>query len=380
MITRCYADNYCCLSAFNLELDNMSVLMGPNGAGKTTVFRLLEKLRDFILGLDTSVKLFPTSSLTRWEARDIQTFELDIRLPQGLYSYCLRISHAREQANNKVVEESLKFDGKPLFSMDSEFIHLFNDNHDPGPLLQTDWHVSGISRIQARQDNKKLIAFRQAMERTIIVAPVPDNISAISNSKSPVLFPKMDCSNFADWLHNIITAEPTISREAEAQLSAGAMPGLFAFSEVPLGDAKLLKCVFKIGGAKHEFRLDELSSGQIALTVLETVVAMVNEKQGVLLVDEPGNFMALSEIQNLLTRMLDGVTEDRYQVVMTAHHPMAVNYLAASHGIWVERDAGGPTRSFKVQVKDEVKNGEAGISIADLIQRGWLSGLGLSSK
>jgi ABC-type cobalamin/Fe3+-siderophores transport system ATPase subunit len=140
-----------------------------------------------------------------------------------------------------------------------------------------------------------------------------------------------------------------------------------------------VKCIFKIGDTKTEFRLDELSSGQIAMTVLETSMAMVNDKQGMLLVDEPGNFLALSEIQGLLTRLQDGAMEKRFQVLMTAHHPLAVNYLAAAHGIWMERDASGPTRAFKIHVQDDVKNNEAGITIAELMERGWLSGLGFTS-
>jgi len=378
MITRLYADNYCCLSAFTLTLDKMSVLMGPNGSGKTTVLKLLERLREFILGKETSVRLFPEECLTRWEARTVQTFELDLKLDQGLYTYRISISHAREQANNKVIEESLKCDGKLLFQMDEEHIQLYNDRHERGPVLQTDWHVSGISRIQERPDNRKLIGFRKALEMAFIVAPVPDNISAVAQSKEPVDMPRMDCYNFSDWLKNVLTAQPELMREAECQLKEGAIPGLIAFKALPSGDASILKCAIKTGNSKNDFRIDELSSGQLAMVVLETVAAVVNERRGTLLVDEPGNFLALSEIQPLLTRLQDGAMEDRFQVITTAHHPIAVNLLAAAHGIWLERDAAGPTRAFKVRVQDDVNTGEMGISIAELIERGWLSGLGIN--
>ncbi len=116
MFTRCYADNYRCLSSFDLPLERLSVLLGPNGAGKSTVLDLLASLRDFILGRGTSTDLFPSETLTRWDQRTEQTFELGVQLEHGSYIYRLRISHRPERALNKVMEEKLTLDGQPLSS------------------------------------------------------------------------------------------------------------------------------------------------------------------------------------------------------------------------------------------------------------------------
>jgi len=83
MFTRCYADNYRCLSNFTLPLEPLSVLLGANGSGKSTVFFLIAKLRDFILGRGNSLELFPPETLTRWDKRIEQTFELGLRLGEG---------------------------------------------------------------------------------------------------------------------------------------------------------------------------------------------------------------------------------------------------------------------------------------------------------
>ena len=76
MFTRCYADNFGCFSSFELPLEPLTILMGPNGSGKSTLLNLLGRLRDFILGRGTSLEFFPSETLTRWDQREEQTFEM----------------------------------------------------------------------------------------------------------------------------------------------------------------------------------------------------------------------------------------------------------------------------------------------------------------
>jgi predicted ATPase len=378
MFARCYADNYRCLSSFDLPMEPLSVLLGPNGSGKSTVLGVIAKIRDFILGEGTSLELFPPETLTRWDKRSEQTFEWSVKLEQGLYVYRLRMSHKPEQALNKVLEEKLTLNGRPLFAADVERIQLYNDSHMPGPILLPDWHVSGISRMHEREDNTKLTAFKRMVERILVLALNPSLVSAVSAEKHRVTVPKPDCSDFAGWLHHVTTAEPLARQEAEQSLTNGGLPGFRAFQSVPSGDSNILKCIFKSGLSKSlPFRLDELSSGQIALVILETALAVANERRGILFLDEPGNFLGLSEIQPLLTRLQDAALEGRFQVILTAHHPIAVDFLAAGHGWWLERDPSGPARVQRIHVDEDVSAGKDGVRISDLIARGWLSGLGV---
>ena len=376
MFSRIYADNYGCLSNFTLTVDSLSVLLGPNGSGKSTLLRLAAALRDFILGRSNSLDLFPAESLTRWDKRIEQTFELAVRLENGEYTYRVRIRHeAPERGLNKVVEESLSLEGRPLFASDVEQIHLYNDRHEKKAQLLPDWHISGVSRIHERPDNQKLIAFRRAIERTIILALNPGRVSAVSSEKVPVTLPQLDCSDFSGWIRHISTTEGLATREAERNLSEGGLPGFRAFQLRPSGDAQIVECVFQPGRSKLTFRLDELSSGQIALVILETALAVAQEKRGSLLLDEPSNFLGLSEIQPLLTRLQDAALEGVFQVILTAHHPIAVDFLAGQHGSWLEREPSGPTRVQPIRVIESVLGDETGVRVSDLIARGWLSGL-----
>jgi predicted ATPase len=375
MFTRCYADNYRCFSSFELPLEPLSVLLGTNGSGKSTVLGLFAKIRDFILGRGTSLELFPPDTLTRWDQRSEQTFELGVRLNGGQYLYRLRISHKPEQALNKVVEEVLTLDGKAVFSADDQKIQLYNDRHTAGPQLLPDWHISGLSRVHDRPDNQKLTTFRRFIAATLVLALNPALVSAVSAEKQPVTTPKPDCSDFAGWLRHVSAAEALARQEAEQNLAQGGLPGFRAFQAVPSGDAQILQCIFQSGSTRLDFRLDELSSGQIALVILETALAVASERRGVLLLDEPGNFLGLSEVQPLLTRLQDAALEGRFQVILTAHHPIAVDFLAAGYGSWLQREPSGPTRTHRIHVAEDLREEKAGIRISDLIARGWLSGL-----
>ena len=378
MFVRLYADNYRCFSAFTLELSPLSVLLGCNGTGKSTVLELFAKIRDFVMGRGRSLDLFPAETLCRWDKRIEQTFELVVKLEEhGEYVYRLRIRHeAPERALNKVVEETLLLNGKPLFEGSDQEVRLHNDWQSGNPVgMQPDWHISGISRVHERNDNKKLIAFRKAFANMLVLQLNPALVSAVATGKQSIEIPKPDCSDFAGWLRYISSAEALIRQEAEQSLAEGSLPGFRAFQAAPSGDAEILQCIFKSKPKPIIFRLDELSSGQIALIILEVAIAAATEHGGTLLLDEPSNFLGLPEIQPLLIRVQDAALEHRFQVVLTAHHPIAVDLLAAGYGLWFDREPAGPTRVSRIQLADSTMDEKSFTRVSDLIARGWVSAL-----
>jgi predicted ATPase len=381
MFVRLYADNYRCFSAFTLELSSLSVLLGSNGSGKSTVLELFAKLRDFLTGRGRSIDLFPQETLCRWDKRLEQTFEVAVKLEvHGEYVYRLRISHQTpEQSLNKVIEETLYLNGKPLFEGNEKEIRIHNDLQSGNPVgMQPDWDVSGIARVRERNDNKKLIAFREAFENMLVLQLNPCLVSAVAQGKRSVRFPKWDCSDFAGWLRSITRAETLIGRRAEQRLAMESLPGFLYFQETTSGDSSIMECFFESKPKPLKFRLDELSSGQIALIILEVAMAAVRERGGLLLLDEPSNFLGLPEIQPLLIRLQDAALERRFQVVLTAHHPIAVDLLAAGYGLWFEREPTGPTRVSRVHLADSSIDDKSSTRVSDLIARGWVSALGSS--
>lgn len=387
MITRLYADNFRCLSNFEMEFEPLTVLLGPNGSGKSAALGLVSGLRDFILGRTTLAKLFPPESRTRWDKRFRQTFELGVRLDGKDYKYRLVVSHhegpaRRENAlSNRLEDESLICDNQLLFGATREETRLFNDHGGGGVQLLTDWQVSGISRIHERGDNRKLIAFRDFLRLLPAIALNPYGVAAVTKDREPVSLPKIDCSDFADFLANIITGDAQVRTRVEMELRTGVLEDFLAFEAPPSGDVQVVYCLFsREGGQVVRFRLDELSSGQIAAILLQTVTCFVEVHEGGLILDEPGNFLSVSEMQPFLKQLETLAMERGRQVILSTHHPVAIDFLAAGHGMWFERDPAGPTRRpVPLVIKEDEAGSDAYLRISDLIARGWLSGIGVES-
>jgi predicted ATPase len=74
MIKRVYIDNFKSLVNFELQLQELTLLVGPNGLGKTSVLDVVFALRQLLAGIAkvTDAGIFPTSTLTRWQKRTVQ--------------------------------------------------------------------------------------------------------------------------------------------------------------------------------------------------------------------------------------------------------------------------------------------------------------------
>jgi len=388
MITRLYADNYRCLSNFEAKFAPLTILLGPNGSGKSACLGLVAGLRDLILGRTNVAILCPDESRTRWDKRIEQTFEMGVRLNEGDFLYRLVVIHLphpnrrRKSVFIHIVEESLLVDGQLLYRASMDDIRIYSDEGNESAPLLPDWQISGISRIHEGFDNLKLIAFRDFMATVPVIALNPYAVNPATREKEPVDLPSVDCGDFTDFLANLILSDAQVMRPVEDALRNGPLPDLLAFEAQLSGDVRVVYCLFSPqNGAPLRFRLDELSSGQIATIILLTVAIFAEKHEGALILDEPGNFLAVSEMQPFLSQLESLALEHDRQVIISTHHPVAIDFLAAGHGLWFERDPSGPTRSpVTLHVKDEATADDAYLRISDLIARGWLSGLGVETR
>jgi energy-coupling factor transporter ATP-binding protein EcfA2 len=357
-----------------LQLEGLQLFLGRNGAGKSSVFDVLSQLARLLRGEQSIAELFPATTLTEWMRAAVQTFEMDVQGNGGVYRYRLAIEHDRELQRERVKEEHLAFDGKPLFAfvlqdpMNST-ARLYRDDHSEGPPWAFDWRRSGVAALLPGRDNKKLSWFKEFMARLLVVRINPFAINAETTVESQV--PRVDVADFASWFRYLsqeqqgrIVALTSTLREVLPRFDSFALQQEGGRTRVLyarfLSPEQPLHVPCSIG-----VRFDALSHGQQALVVLYCILACAPETTCVCL-DEPDNFLALAEVQPLLLAMQDRATSGSLQVLLISHHPEYINYLGASAGILFQRQSCGPTRVRRLAPGDD-----APLDLAELMARGW---------
>lgn len=392
MLTRFYADNFKCFTNVTLDFAPLTVLVGPNGAGKSSVLEGLRNVTDLLTQRNNTEKLFPTDSLTRWDTRSEQLFQLDIRLPAerdgndmlpaGLYKYMLHLRHDRLREKNRITEETLHFEGKVLYrgwldtSESGETgtptfrADLFRDNGTSGAQVLGDWHYSGIARIGPRPENRLLQRFRRYIEHVVILSINPASVTAEARKEQSMV--SFEGSDFAAWFLYLHHNHALACREAERKLQEGVLPGLALFQTESEGAIQVAKAIYQHKGGDVKIRLNELSAGQRAMVILEHALAVTRAWRSSVIIDEPANFLGLAEIQPLLLRLQNGADEHETQAIVTSHHPIAYDLLAEQNGRWLERSPLGQTQVTKVA---DVIDGstDTAIPLSELVARGWVS-------
>ena len=380
MLKRIYVNNFRCLVNFELTVDSLNLVLGANGSGKSTVFDVLRILQKFIIGdraFEQEYKvsdLFTTQDLTRWQKSDIQKFELEIQGNGGIYQYTLEIQHLGEYKPPRMRVESLTFNQQPLFNfwldlddggMTVGQAQLYNDDPDSqGAFLPFfDWSRSGLGFIYERPDNKKLTWFKNRMANFFIVQINPFIME--SQSRQEASLPKADLSNYAAWYSYLSQEYQGKILQLTLELQK-MIPGFDSFQNSKSGEVRILSASFN-RPSKATYRLHELSHGQKVLIALYTLIYCSPDGDFTLCIDEPENFLALPEILPWWSKVMDSCLENQAQALLISHHPSLINYLASNSGYWFERQD-----NQAVRVQRITDTGEESLSVAKLIELGWI--------
>lgn len=363
MIERIYIDNYKTLVNFEWKPTQLALLLGDNGSGKSSVVDALWAVRALVSDRGAAIKhWFPGGTRTRWDKRFESTVEVDVRLEGVLYTYKLVIAHDPDEPNkSRVGLETLLSDGKTLMKFAEGELHLFRDNGQAGPIVNSDWFRSGLAGISPGKDNRQLTAFKRWLQSDLwLFKPDPRAMSGRTDDEGDYLEPTL--SNFASWLPLWI-----------AQDFNGAMKSTIALQQVFRGfealqvhraAPKLEASFTSDNGAKYAVDFSELSDGQRQLCGLYFLRHAVVQPGRTVIFDEPDNYVALREIQPWLTEVVDlAMTPNGPQLLFISHHPEVLNQLAPDRGTRFFRD-GGPTRI-------EAFKGAEGLNAAEVIARGW---------
>lgn len=375
MLKRLYVDNFKCFSNFELKFDPLNLLLGSNGTGKTTVFDALRAIRTFT-GLGGKTDLcFAAHTLSKWQTARVQTFEVEIAGEDGDYLYQLSVSFDQNDSPT-VRSETLRFDDSLLIQFELGNVMLLPDHSSSKRAYPLEATQSALALIPFSKEYEKINWFRQSLNTLIAVQINPGYGVMESRSEREELLLNANSNNFVSWYRHISENQGLAIRISQ-QLSE-VIDGFEHFEFERLGETwRGLKVVFrtstngrqgtKYGGHRTEYRFHELSDGQRALIVLYSLLIYASENNVTLCLDEPENFLALPEIQPWLISLFDLCNEQKLQAILISHHPELINYLAASNGIWFSRENSGPVRTRKID-----SDMDSGISIAELVARGWI--------
>jgi hypothetical protein len=386
MLVRLYATNYRCLVNFEFRPSAKQLIIGRNGTGKTTVFDVLGMLRDLAAFGRPCENYLGGRTRTRWQDVTEQRFELDVQGNGGEYHYTLVVDERGFDGLVNVInmsgvlsgpgtavaffpcvrQETLDFNGKPLYRFREGEIALFNDQQNPEPSVKFpfNWGRPGLAEASGK-DITKLAWFRRWLRGLTQVQINPWAMSARSERESPE--PSKDLSNFADWYRHLRLERGDAVFEAMASLRE-AIPGLESLDAKEAGlDVRVLQARLRTpNGESAELPFTELAEGQRCLVALYVLLYCAVGEDRTLLIDEPDNFIALAEIQPWLMKLLDRVDETGGQVILISHHPELLDQLACRGGVLLDRPGGGETRVRLFEPPED-----SGLKASEIIARGW---------
>jgi len=355
MLKKLYVDNFRCLVNFEIEFKNLTLLMGGNGSGKSAVFEVLRRLREVVVGATDVRVAFPSSTKTRWLDNPRQVFELHLEMDDGrIFKHTLVLCHNSSESGVIIEKEALE--------IDSAVIDRFSYIHRAGRPPSRQSRAQLISMFGEDQDALSLVdKFKGLLTISL-------NIPAISpDSEAEAHELDQDGANFVSWYRHISHEYQDKAFELTTTLRE-VLPGFRAFRLIQSGsEHRTLQVGFgEEGGETLFYRFDELSGGQKALIILYALVGATGGLGYTLFLDEPENFLQLSEIQPWLMALKDACDSKISQAVLISHHPELIDYLGAEAGIWLTRSPSGATR-----IGCYTPPPDSGLKLSEQVARGW---------
>jgi predicted ATPase len=363
MIERIYIDNFRCFTNFEFVPKRLNLLLGANGSGKSALFEVITALVDVVVHSADTSDAFPSDSRTRWDSRDTQRVELDVRLDGQHFRHALVIQHDDEHGVATILRESVVGDGKTLFAYEDGNVHLHKNDGSKSVSFPLGGAKSFLSQIERRPETTELTKWLDFISDVWSIQLNTHTMTPTTRSEQPTL--GRDGANFSSWYRHFAQENPDRLPSLGAALQS-AIPGFQTLALVSAGErgrVRDLVARMSTGDKTYELYFNELSHGQRALIILYTLLE-ARGGEGCLLLDEPELHVGLAEIQPWLVE-LDSRFESQGQVFVASHNPEVVDYMAASDPFLFERPDGGPAR-----VRPAMFDRESSISASGQLARG----------
>ncbi|MRG90794.1 AAA family ATPase [Polyangium spumosum] len=368
MLKRISVHNYNCFVAFELELPRLGVLVGSNGSGKTSLWEVLAGLQDVIIRSRDVTTAFPTRTLTRWRKDDpVQRFGLDVEVDNESYRYELEIVHNTERRLASIRRERLESGGKVLYeNLDGE-VHLHGDDASDEPRTSFPFNRkrSFLPDMERRHDNRRTIAFREAIARMWLLVPAPQRLEPTTVNEAYWL--ERDGTNFTSWFRGMNLERRGLLDDLFSALNS-SMPGLQDITfERMSSEVREVMLRFRAQGAEYKLSIRELSDGQRTLVLLYGFLLGALDQAALTVFDEPEMGLSPHEMQPWLARVRKTLDDHGGQAIMISHHPLVIDYIAPASTIRFRRPNGGPTVAEEVTLKTT-----GGLKVSEWVSLPWV--------
>jgi predicted ATPase len=367
MITRVYIDNFRCFSNFELKPRRINLLFGLNGSGKSSFLDVFDSIIGLILDGRDVDECFDETDLPRWDSRHKQRFELDLGINDETFAYRATLEHRATGGGMALRDERVTCGDRILFRYEDGDVHLHGNDGIEGAKFPFRDNRSFIAGIEERPETMDLMRFLTRLRSLRTYKLEPAGMGSVTQEEQQRLL--KDGANFASWYRHLLQERAGDIPQLFEQL-VEALPGFQALvlkGAGKQGRTRDLVVQMRAEGQKsYEVDFDAVSDGQRVLIVLYALLADISAAPRTVLLDEPENYVALSELQPWLQR-LDEALGDAGQLFLISHHPEVIDFLASENSILFERPGGGPVR-----VKSADFDRESGLKASEQIARGFL--------
>ena len=365
-ITRLYVDGFKCFSDFEFKPHEIQPIFGRNGSGKSAVFEVLVSLKKLIVEGQDVKDCIPHSTFSKLFKASCVRIELDSTDGRNSFRYELTILLHPTIDKVAIGKEELHYNSTRILHSTTNNVQILYANTKIETTKRNIFR-SSLSTLIPGLDSDAAINFSKWIGNLQVISIHP---SAMSTSKvmNDDRTLELGGSNFVSWFrHLALTRLHAIS--ALNDHLRDAVEGFDSMSFVSRGDSYILQVTFIFGSlTKYRSIYDyhELSDGQRLLIVLYSVYHALRGSNAVLCLDEPANYLSLTEIQPFLNLLRDSVGDSIAQLFIVTHNAEAIDDLAPDKPVVFYRDEAG---FIRVSPFPEVN--PLGLSASKLLSLGW---------